>query len=133
MANAVATATLRVARPTNDVKALLPFYRDGLGLEVLGTFNHDGWDGALLGHSGTGYHIEFISKEGHDAGRAPTQDNLLVWYLPDKAGHEAAVGRMERAGFAAVRAFNPYWDACGKTYEDPDGYRVVLAHRESPV
>jgi len=21
---------------------------------------------------------------------------------------------------------NPYWDRCGLTFEDPDGYRVVL-------
>src|SRR5262245_158380 len=26
----------------------------------------------------------------------------------------------------AVKAFNPYWDKQGKTFEDPDGYRVVL-------
>ena len=25
-----------------------------------------------------------------------------------------------------VKAFNPYWDRKGKTFEDPDGYRVVL-------
>jgi hypothetical protein len=25
-----------------------------------------------------------------------------------------------------VQSFNPYWDQHGKTFEDPDGYRVVL-------
>jgi hypothetical protein len=34
---------LRVARPSDDLGALIPFYRDGLGLEILGSFEgHDG-------------------------------------------------------------------------------------------
>jgi hypothetical protein len=36
------------------------------------------------------------------------------------------VARIEGAGFAAVKAFNPYWDEKGKTFEDADGWRVVL-------
>ena len=28
--------------------------------------------------------------------------------------------------FMPVEAFNPYWDRLGKTFEDPDGYRIVL-------
>jgi gamma-glutamylputrescine oxidase len=39
---------------------------------------------------------------------------------------EAAVGRMVAAGYAPVMSFNPYWDRNGVTFEDPDGYRVVL-------
>ena len=30
------------------------------------------------------------------------------------------------AGFEPVTAFNPYWERDGLTFEDPDGYRVVL-------
>jgi hypothetical protein len=30
------------------------------------------------------------------------------------------------AGFVPVSAVNPYWDRDGVTFEDPDGYRVVL-------
>jgi hypothetical protein len=33
---------------------------------------------------------------------------------------------MLTAGFSPVPAFNPYWDRNGKTFEDPDGYRIVL-------
>jgi hypothetical protein len=32
-----------------------------------------------------------------------------------------------------VRAFNPYWDRHGKTFADPDGYRVVLQHAAWPA
>lgn len=120
-------AHLRVARPTADLEAVTRFYRDGLGLEVLGSFqDHEGFDGVMLGCPGAAYHLEFTRKAGHDAGRAPTEDNLLVFYLPDAAEWSAAVTHMEQAGYQPVPSFNPYWDRLGKTFADPDGYRVVL-------
>jgi len=119
--------TLRVARPTDDIEALLPFYRDGLGLDVLYRFaDHDGFDGVMLGNQGAPYHFEFTKAHGHVVGRAPTQDNLLVFYLPEVEEWQAAVDRMEAVGFPPVPAFNPYWDQHGLTFEDPDGYRVVI-------
>ena len=118
---------LRVARPTDDLEAVIRFYRDGLGLAVLYRFeDHDGFDGVMLGQEGAPYHFEFTRARGHVAGRAPTQDNLLVFYLPDEAEWKAAVQRMTRAGYEATRSFNPYWDRQGATFADPDGYRVVL-------
>ncbi|WP_205626873.1 VOC family protein [Pseudoponticoccus marisrubri] len=52
------TPTLRVARPTDDIAALLPFYRDGLGFSVLAEFrDHDGFDGVMLGAPGAPYHL----------------------------------------------------------------------------
>jgi catechol 2,3-dioxygenase-like lactoylglutathione lyase family enzyme len=118
---------MRVARPTNDLDALLSFYRDGLGLAVLYRFeDHAGFDGIMLGRSGAPYHLEFTRKHGHVVGRAPTEDNLLVFYYPDREVWHGAVQRMHDAGFAPVRSFNPYWDKDGVTFEDPDGYRVVL-------
>ncbi|GJN78556.1 hypothetical protein PLIIFM63780_002050 [Purpureocillium lilacinum] len=131
---ALATAHLRVARPTNDIAALLPFYCDGLGFTVLLKFDeHEGFDGIMIGHKDAGYHLEFTTKRGHDAGRAPTEDNLLVFYLPEQGEFNTAVARMKGSGFEPVTAFNPYWDRCGKTFEDPDGYRIVLANRPSPA
>src|SRR5262249_22660264 len=71
-------AHLRVARPSEDFDAVCRFYRDGLGFVVLGCFEgHDGFDGVMLGHPGAAYHLEFTRKTGHQAGKAPTQDNLL--------------------------------------------------------
>src|SRR4051794_38132869 len=133
-ANALTTAHLRVARPTDDLDAVVRFYRDGLGFEVLGGFaDHDGFDGVMLGRHGAGYHLEFTHKAGHPAGRAPTRDNLLVFYLPDATAWEAAVARMRAAGYEPVPAFNPYWDRHGNTFEDPDGYRVVLQNAGWPA
>jgi len=128
-----AGTTLRIARPSDDLDALLPFYRDGLGLEVLYRFeDHAGFDGVMLGAAGGPYHFEFTRAQGHAAGRAPTQDNLVVFYLPDEARWRDAVERMRRAGFAPVASFNPYWDRDGRTFEDPDGYRVVLQRGSWP-
>jgi hypothetical protein len=33
---------------------------------------------------------------------------------------------MDAAGFQTVGSFNPYWNTRGRTYQDADGYRVVL-------
>lgn len=130
---ALSAAHIRVARPTDDIDRLLPFYRDGLGFEVLGSFaDHEGFDGVMLGHKSSAYHLEFTRHRGHHAGKAPTQDNLLIFYLPDHGSYAAAVSQMEGSGFAAVASFNSYWDRCGKTFEDPDGYRVVLANTAPP-
>ena len=125
----ISGAMLRVARPTDDIESLRRFYIDGLGFNILSEFRgHDGFDGLIVGLEtpGSNYHLEFVSKEGHKVGRAPTEDNLLVFYLPDETLWKAAVERMGRAGFQKVKAFNPYWDVVGGTFEDPDGYRVVF-------
>ena len=118
---------LRVARPSDNLDALLQFYQQGLGFTLLYRFeDHDGFDGVMLGHEQAPYHFEFTRARRHVAGRAPTLDNLLVFYFPDAQDWKAAVQRMHPAGFEPVPAFNPYWDRDGVTFEDPDGYRVVL-------
>jgi catechol 2,3-dioxygenase-like lactoylglutathione lyase family enzyme len=124
---------LRVARPSDDIDALLPFYCAGLGLGVLYRFeDHDGFDGVMLGAPGVPYHFEFTRTKAHTAGRAPTQDHLLVFYLPDAGAWRHAVDRFRDAGFDPVPAFNPYWDRQGLTFEDPNGYRVVLQNAAWP-
>jgi len=118
---------LRVARPTRSLAEVVRFYREGLGFELQGGFeDHAGFDGVMLGQRGGPYHLEFTVERGHAAPRAPSEENLLVFYLPERAEWEARVRRMKRAGFTPVRSRNPYWDTSGVTFEDPDGYRVVL-------
>ena len=83
----------------------------------------------MLGHPSIPYHLEFTQETSHDTpGRAPTKENLLVWYVPDELEWKRAIERMEKAGFGSVKSYNPYWDANnkGKTYEDPDGWRIVI-------
>lgn len=119
--------TLRVARPTNDIDACVRFYRDGLGLEVLSSFtNHAGFDGVMLGARGSSWHLELTREHGVTAPRAPTPEHLLVLYIPDRDAWQRACDRVRALGVTDVAPHNPYWAERGCTFEDPDGYRVVL-------
>jgi len=124
---------LKVARLSRDLAAVTKFYRDGLGLEVLYEFkDHEGFDGVMLGRAGAAYHLTFVHKSGHRPGPPPADDNLLVFYLPDADDWTRAVTRLESLGHTPVKPFNPYWNKNGKTFEDPDGYRIVLEHDSWP-
>src|SRR5262245_53188246 len=103
------TTTLRVARPTDRLSDVVRFYREGVGLMEIGSFHdHEGFDGVMLGSLGASYHLEFIHQRGHVAGRAPTPENLLVFYLPSQPEWQAAIDRMVAAGYAPVTSANPY-------------------------
>ena len=118
---------MRVARPTDNLATLAEMYVKGLGFVMLAEFkDHRGFGGVVLGHPRQRYHIEFTSQREHLVGKAPTQDHLLIFYLPNKDEWEAGCAQMISAGFRNVSSYNPYWDLQGRTFEDIDGYRVVL-------
>ncbi|MEK6337210.1 MAG: VOC family protein, partial [Acidobacteriota bacterium] len=85
-----------------------------------------GFDGVMVGKPDGPYHLEFSHQRGLYVGASPTIENLLVFELPAEAEWTAAINRMEAAGYPPVPSLNPYWDRHGRTFEDPDGYRVVL-------
>jgi catechol 2,3-dioxygenase-like lactoylglutathione lyase family enzyme len=134
--------TLRIARPCNSISSLTHFYTEGLGLSVIGSFkNHEGFDGVMLGKAdgvlgqpAYQWHLEFTYQHGVVVERAPTKENLLVFYEPDKDSWEALVKKVEEAGGKRVRSENPYWEVEGKgvTFEDPEGWRVVLWNETWP-
>jgi catechol 2,3-dioxygenase-like lactoylglutathione lyase family enzyme len=118
---------LRIARPVADLTKSQAMYCQGLGLTVLGHFeNHEGFDGVMLGTQGAGYHFEFTRCASHPIMPMPTQDDLAVFYMPSASEWNAACAKMIAAGFKSVASLNPYWDRQGRTFEDHDGYRVVL-------
>lgn len=118
---------LRIARPVSDLARAVAQYKAGLGLQELGRFtDHDGFDGVMLGVRGASYHLEFTVCRGHAVTPAPTPEDLLVFYVPDRASWEGRCQAMLDAGFREVAPYNPYWKRLGCTYEDPDGYRVVI-------
>lgn len=122
---------LRVARPTNRLAELVEMYSHGLGFSVLAEFvDHDGFDGCILGVPGAPYHIEFTEERRERVGRAPSKDNLLVFYIGDRREWEQRCARMVAARFSGVASHNPYWDIAGRTFEDVDGYRVVLQNSQ---
>ncbi len=125
-------AQIRIARPTDDIAALVRFYRDGLGFKILSKFeDHEGFDGVMLGQPGSSWHLEFTHHRGHQVGKAPTDEHLLVIYLPDAAEWKQAIARLEDAGWSPTPSRNPYWDRHGRTFHDPDGYGVVLQNAAS--
>ena len=114
---------VRIARHTEQLDRLVSFYRDGLGLTEAGGFrDHDGYSGVFLALPGTGAHLELTSGGGHGA-PAPHPESLLVLYLGDRRAVDAVVARL---GADPVAPANPYWAEHGVTFEDPDGFRVVL-------
>ena len=120
-------AQVRIARPTDRLEEVVRFYRDALGLEQVGSFEgHAGYDGVMLGLPGRQYHLEFTRHAGGSPCPAPSKDNLLVLYVEDGGAIERLVGRLRAHGHEPVEPENPYWKGKGLTFEDPDGWRVVL-------
>ncbi len=125
--------TFRVARPTDRLAEVLKFYVEALGFERLASFQaHDGFDGEVLGFPGAPWHVEFVHEIGGRAGEAPSEEHLLALYFTEPAEYEAALALAARAGAVSVSAHNPYWDRLGRTFADPDGYRVVLVNSPWP-
>ena len=120
---------LRVARHTERLDELVAFYRDGLGLTEVGGFrDHDGYDGVFLAVPGTGAHLELTAGGDHGAPE-PHPESLLVLYLGDL---EAVARVAARLAAGRVAPANPYWAERGSTFEDPDGFRVVLVPERWP-
>ena len=71
-------------------------------------------------------HLGLTHQQGHPVGKAPNPEHLLVFYVPDETDWRAAIERLRAQGHEPVPSNNPYWERRGKTFEDPDGYRVVL-------
>jgi catechol 2,3-dioxygenase-like lactoylglutathione lyase family enzyme len=118
---------LRIARPVGDLQRTQSMYRDGLGIRVIGSFkDHDGFDGVMMGAPGLHYHFEFTRCAAHPVAASPTPEDLAVFYIADAVEWERVSASMLAAGFTAIASFNPYWDVRGRTFQDTDGYRVVL-------
>jgi catechol 2,3-dioxygenase-like lactoylglutathione lyase family enzyme len=115
---------VRVARHTDRLDELVAFYRDGIGLPEMGRFqDHDGYDGVFLELSGTNAHLE-LTTGGELGAPEPHPESLLVLYLDSEEAIKEVAARLDAE---PVEPPNPYWAANGLTFEDPDGFRVVLA------
>ncbi|MET9348411.1 VOC family protein [Streptomyces termitum] len=127
-----ASAPVRVARPSLDLRAAERFWVLGLGLDIL--YRHEA--DAALGHSallmvglpGASWHLELVHDPAAPVEPRPTPEDLLVVYLGEPVP-DALVARLEEHGGERVPAHNPYWDTWGVTLRDPDGYLLVLSTR----
>jgi catechol 2,3-dioxygenase-like lactoylglutathione lyase family enzyme len=122
---------LRLARPSRDLGAAKRFYTQALDFQVLAEFaDHDGFDGVMLGYPGWTWHLELTRRRSVPVDPRPTDEDLLVLYLPDRAAWHDAVRRCRAYGASPVASSNPWWDERGITFEDTDGYRIVLEQGE---
>jgi catechol 2,3-dioxygenase-like lactoylglutathione lyase family enzyme len=118
---------LRVARPVSNLQETVAQYQRGLGWKVIGQFaGHSGFDGAMLGNEGECFHVEFTVCQNHPVKPSPTPEDLLVFYIPDFGDWAQRCELLFEAGFREVPSFNPYWMQQGRTFEDRDGYRLVI-------
>lgn len=117
----------RIARPTNQLTEVIRFYQQGLGLEILGKFEgHSGYDGVMLGLPDKTYHLEFTQHIDKMPLPKPTKENLMVLYFDNVEEYKKANERIQKTGISPVEPENPYWKGKSETYEDPDGWRVIL-------
>jgi catechol 2,3-dioxygenase-like lactoylglutathione lyase family enzyme len=115
-------------RPTRDMARLLRFYRDLLGLPVLYQFGDEADPGgAMLGLPGASHHIELLAVTD-GACAPPSKHNIMVLHIPDRAERDAIADRLRAAGHVETRPANPWWNERGITFDDPDGWPVVLSH-----
>ena len=131
---ALPVVQLRIARPTDRLEEVVAFYRDGIGLSVIDSFqNHAGYSGVMLGLPGTRYHLEFTHHEAGSDCPAPSKDNLLVFYLSARNEMERVVEKLHAMGYPSVAPENPYWSAAHSvTIADPDGWRIVFMLLSDP-
>jgi catechol 2,3-dioxygenase-like lactoylglutathione lyase family enzyme len=123
---------IRVARPTDKLTEVVTFYRDGMGLPMIAHFeNHAGYSGVILGTPTGHFHLEFTHTEAGSPCPAPSKDNLLVFYIPEDRVYAEAVKRMKDHGYQPVEPENPYWKDKSYTFEDPDGWRMVIYRGEA--
>ena len=98
----------RIARHTDDLKPMINFYRDILGLQVLGEFrDHNNYNGCFLGKEGLDWHLEFTAS-ADSPDHQPDQDDLLVFYVESQKEYMLLNKRFKAMGIDPVVPKNPY-------------------------
>lgn len=124
---------MRVARHTSSLQPLIDYYVGLLELTVLGDFkDHDGYNGVFLGFPAESWHLEFTESEEPAVHKAD-EDDLLVFYAGSAVEYQNLLARAASMNIPEVEAKNPYWTANGKTFLDPDGFRLVITFNTTAV
>jgi catechol 2,3-dioxygenase-like lactoylglutathione lyase family enzyme len=117
---------VRFAHVSSHYEATVAFYRDLLGLPVVGEFTASfGEDGTIFGLPDTALQIEIV--RAHKVGPLPDFEQL-VFYLDSAEAVANATAPLRAAGLSPQAQPHPYWAAKGAViYHDPDGYDIVFA------
>jgi len=92
----------RFARHTNNLDAIIHFYHNILGLEILGSFKeHDGYDGVFQGIKNENWHLEFTISD-KSPNHLPDEDDLLVFYPDSESEYRALIEKLKQANIPEV-------------------------------
>ena len=118
----------RNARHTNDLKPIIEFYTNIIGLEVLFSFeNHNEYSGVFMGKPGHDWHLEFTTSKSK-AEHKFDADDILVFYPAEENEYREIVKRIEKSNLEKIRAKNPFWNDNGIMIKDPDGFGVIVSN-----
>ena len=120
----------RAARHTNDLKLMIDFYTNILGLEILGSFkNHNNYDGVFLGKKDQSWHLEFttsLTKVDHKF----DTDDILVFYPEQIYEYDKIIERITYFDIVRIIPENPYWITNSVMIKDPDGYCIAISKQK---
>lgn len=120
--------TFRIARHCNNLKSIIEFYTQVIGLKVLGNFeNHDNYDGVFLGKVGLDWHLEFTTSL-EQAKHQFDEDDMLVFYPSLQQEYDTIINNIKQNKITILKAKNPYWNKNGVLIKDPVGYNVVISN-----
>jgi GNAT superfamily N-acetyltransferase len=118
---------LRWAHASNRYHETVSFYRDLVGLPVVGEFTSSyGEDGTIFGLPDTAVQMEIV--RAHTDHVPIMSTDQLVLYLEDQDSLARASTPLLDAGLIPDPGQHAYWEANGAiTFRDPDGRGLVLA------
>lgn len=119
---------LRFARTSEHYDQTIEFYRDVVGLPVVGEFTGSfGEQGTVFGLPDASVQLEVLRAHGQPDSPAGVFDQLVL-YLDDAAAVAAATWPLRQRGLTPDPETHAYWEANGALgYLDPDGRAVVFA------
>jgi catechol 2,3-dioxygenase-like lactoylglutathione lyase family enzyme len=117
----------RITRHTANLNRIIDFYGRILGLKVLGEFrDYYDYKGVFLGKPDASWHLEFTESQTPPQ-HQPDEDDLLVFYASSLDEFAAIKKRFIINNVKHVKPKNPYWETNGITFEEPDGFRIVIS------
>lgn len=117
----------RIARPTRRYDDVVKFYRDLVGLPVLGEFaDHAAYSGTIFGKPDRRFQLELTRHSSGEPLPHPTHEDLLVLYFATIGDRSRLEARLRDAGTPSVELANPFWTSDSVAFRDPDDWTLVL-------
>lgn len=124
----LAPGALRFARASAHYEQAVAYYRDLVGLPVIGEFvGSFDTDGTIFGLPDSAVQLEIVRGHRREAGEGDGSDQLVL-YLDGAAAVDEATATLRAAGLLPDPQPHAYWAANGAvTFRDPDDRAVIFA------